>query len=67
MSEWIAVEDQAPPNGLLVLGLDMADESLSTSFRVTWRVGDDWYTGYCREPIDPVTHWQEMDDPPEAP
>jgi hypothetical protein len=64
MGEWISVEDQEPPNGELVLGLDMADESLATSFRVVWRVTDLWYSGYCRGDVDPITHWMPLPEPP---
>ena len=63
--DWIDLTDQKPPNGELVLACDKADEALATAFRVTWMVGDNWYMGYARGPIDAPTHWMELPDAPD--
>lgn len=67
MSEWISVEDREPPTGELVLGLDMRDGNLSTSFRVVWYVSGCWFTGFLATPIDPATHWMQLPKLPEPP
>lgn len=66
MTDWIDLNEMKPPNGELVLACDMADECLSTSFRVVWMVGDKWYSGYCRGDIEPPTHWMPLPDAPDT-
>lgn len=65
MDRWIPVSKKAPAGGDLVLACDMNSDTLSKSYRVTWRAGEHWYTGYESGPIEAPTYWMPLPSAPE--
>lgn len=61
MSEWISVKDRLPEETREVLVFDSRNYLI---WQARW-MGDEWVDP-CMDPIEKVTHWTPLPEPPEG-
>ena len=58
-TEWVAIKDQMPESGLLVLTCNMKAQELRDFFMVAWQADGVWLSNAIKPTLSP-THWMHL-------